>query len=461
MVHQLFEGRRVTVGERLLDPGSGTGAFIDGVLRWSAATGVRPPLITGIEIDDRLTARARERFHANDGISLVDGDFLTANDPRKYDYIIGNPPYVSILGLDEREKSVYRRRYLSATGRFDLYMLFFEQALRSLEPGGRLVFVTPEKFTYVASASSLRTLLASYDVRTLELLPEDTFEDLLTYPLITVVDKIEGNGTTRIVNREGTERVVCLPQHTMNWGPLVHGSKKDCDSLQTSTPLSSICDRISCGIATGADKVFVFERNDLPPDFHRFALPTIGGRTLDTSKALIETSAVMLLPYNMDGTLAALNDLGPFGDYLMDPQIFARLMERTCVTRKPWYAFHETPNMSQLLRPKIVCKDIGRRPAFWVDRSGVTVPRHSTYYIVPKDGSILAPLCEYLNSNYVSDWLLENCQRAANGFIRTQSNVLKHLPIPPEFVTHLSHISKPILNSRHPTMAPSVLEMIA
>ena len=460
MVHVLFEGRRVNEEECLLDPGSGTGAFIDGVLRWSATTGLRPPHVTGIEINSQLADRARRRFQANRHINLIDGDFLTSSDPEQYDYVISNPPYVSILGLNEREKSLYRHRYLSATGRFDLYMLFFEQALESLKPGGRLVFVTPEKFTYVASASSLRALLSSYDVRTLELLPEDTFEDLLTYPLITVIDKRKGSRSTRIVSREGTEKVVCLPQQAMSWGPLIHGSRQDCQPAGATTPLSSICDRISCGIATGADKVFVFRRQDLPVNLDRFALPTIGGRTLDTSKASIETNAVMLLPYGTDGKLASLNELGPFGDYLMEPEISARLLQRTCVARKPWYAFHETPNLSQVLRPKILCKDIARQPAFWVDRSGRAVPRHSTYYIVPQDESILTSLCQYLNSKYVTDWLLEHCQRAANGFIRTQSNVLKHLPVPTDFVTHAQHSSRLALDSCRSSLVPTVLEMI-
>ncbi len=41
-------------------------------------------------------------------------------------------------------------------------------------------------------------------------------------------------------------------------------------------------------------------------------------------------------------------------------------------------------NAAGILRPKILCKDIGEKPQFWVDRSGQIVPRHSVYYIVPQ-----------------------------------------------------------------------------
>ncbi len=55
------------------------------------------------------------------------------------------------------------------------------------------------------------------------------------------------------------------------------------------------------------------------------------------------------------------------------------------------------------------------------------------YYIVPQDAAIIDRLCEYLNSADVAEWLSEHCQRAANGFLRLQSNVLKTIPVPDDF----------------------------
>lgn len=85
--------------------------------------------------------------------------------------------------------------------------------------------------------------------------------------------------------------------------------------------------------------------------------------------------------------------------------------------------------MRDLLKPKILCKDIGKEPEFWVDYTGKIIPQHSVYYIVPKDPEVLPSLLEYLNSYEVKLWLRSHCQRAANGFIRLQSHVLKRVPI--------------------------------
>jgi hypothetical protein len=461
MVSLLFEERSTNSEARLLDPGSGAGAFIKGVLRWSSTTRSSLPNITGIEIDRRLALETASQFRGNTHVSVIQGDFLRSESPRKFHYIIGNPPYVSILRLDEQEKTEYKSLYRTATGRFDLYMLFFERAIEALEPGGRLVFVTPEKFTYVDSASSLRELLGDCDVRRLELLPEDSFGNRVTYPLVTVLEKSKTNRTTRIVNRVGEEKSVHIPRGGASWGPLLNGSRIDSGFGQMTDVLSAVCDRISCGVATGADRVFVFERDELPTGFSQFAWPTVAGRDLDPSRLQIETHSVMLVPYDADGTLIPLEDLGPFGKYLMEPQVSTRLWKRTCVSRKPWYAFHETPSMSQVLRPKILCKDIARRPTFWIDRSGTTMPRHSIYFIVPRDESILDSLCEYLNGKQARDWLVENCQRAANGFIRTQSNVLKRLPIPPELVTDKWRRSGEMIEARKGESRQAVLEKVA
>ena len=460
MVDLLFEGRTIAPGERLLDPGCGTGAFMKGVLRWSAAKHSMLPSMTGIELDGRLARSAASQLMSNRNIQVIEEDFLRADVSEMYHYIIGNPPYVSILHLNEREKTEYKNRYRVATGRFDLYMLFFERALEILEPGGRLVFVTPEKFTYVDSASSLRAVLSGWDVQKLEFLPEDSFGNLVTYPLITVLEKRPDRRATLIQSRKGSERAVRLPRNGVSWGPLLNGAMPGSDGAQTVN-LSTICDRVSCGVATGADRVFVFERDALPAEFHQFAWPTVAGRDLNPSKDRIQTHLMMLIPYHHDGALMPLNDLGPFGRYLMEPHITERLMQRTCAGRKPWYAFHETPYMSRILRPKILCKDIARRPVFWVDRSGTTVPRHSTYYIVPRDESILDPLCEYLNGKQARDWLVEHCQRAGNGFLRTQSNVLKRLPVPSEFNADPGNLLKPKPSAPNGYSESSMLELVA
>ena len=425
MVGKLFADRHPASSDRVLDPGCGPGAFIHGLVRWSRRNRVSLPEITGVEVDQELASHAEQAFSSFGSVLVQRRSFLESSQAN-YDFVIGNPPYVSITGLGDHEKAYYRGRYQSAKGRFDLYILFFEEAIRQLKPGGRLVFITPEKYLYVASAAPLRILMREHTIEEIELVDEEAFEGLVTYPAITTLTKRSSHGPTKVVLRDGTERFISLPDGKSSWQPSIMGHTPSDVHAET---LSDICSRVSCGVATGADSVFVRPEDYVHPGLKPFAYPTIAGRELGRSGGEIETKNVMLIPYDRSGSLLALGQLGELAADLSDTQTRARLESRTCVRRKPWYAFHETPPMFDLLKPKLLCKDISKTPRFWLDSTGRIVPRHSVYYVVPKQGQDIYDLERYLNSKPVQAWLLGHCQRAANGFIRLQSTVLKQLPL--------------------------------
>jgi adenine-specific DNA-methyltransferase len=424
MVNKLFNRKRPSRHSIVLDPGCGTGAFIDGVIRWCHQHRISLPRIVGVEQDPRHIPEAVSRFRVNSSVSIQHRDFLIP-DEIKYDYVIGNPPYVPITELTDQEKSNYRVLYKTATGRFDLYLLFFERALQSLRPNGRLVFVTPEKFLYVETAKPLRELLSTKHVKEIQMLSEDVFGELVTYPTITTVDSKPSSSKTFLMLRDGRKKRVAFPANGSSWLPYINSKQ----NKQSNYELENICLRISCGVATGADSIFVKDTQKLDPELMPFAYPTLAGRELMPKTDRLVSKHSMLIPYSREGKLVKLDDLGALKDYLSRQEVRDRLEKRTCVSHKPWYAFHENPPLQDILRPKILCKDITTQPYFWIDRGGIIVPRHSLYYIVPRDSSRISELATYLNSEAAKRWLETHCQRAANGYIRIQSHVLKKLPI--------------------------------
>ena len=90
-------------------------------------------------------------------IKLIVGDFLLddiENFPY-FDFIIANPPYVRLEQVSIHKREIYREKFETAVNRFDLFILFFERALKMLRPDGRLVFLTPERFEYSITANTL------------------------------------------------------------------------------------------------------------------------------------------------------------------------------------------------------------------------------------------------------------------------------------------------------------------
>ena len=303
MVAKLFAERVPTAGARVLDPGCGNGEFIGGVLRACAANGWPVPEIVGVELDDGRAAYARRKFAGVPGVRIEQRDFLHPAE-RAFDYVVGNPPYVSILGFSPAERSVYRAAFHTARGRFDLYVLFFEQALRLATPGARIVFITPEKFMYVQTAAPLRDLLRATHVEELDFASESTFEGRVTYPLITTVTTARPTALTRVVRRDGHLSSVMLPA-SGSWLPAVEGFAATAHPLQ----LADVAVRISCGVATGADGVFVMPTDAIPAALRRFAHPTVSGRQILPTRR-VELQSSLLAPYDRSGRLLRESALG-------------------------------------------------------------------------------------------------------------------------------------------------------
>lgn len=429
MVRRLFRDRPPNSGDRILYPGCGTGPFPAAVERvcyegeWTLPTGI------GVELNSALLVEAQERNLSH--VSFVEKDFLAADflETGLFDYVIGNPPYVSIEHLDEEEKNRFKSSFTTAVGRFDLYFLFFERALKLLRSGGRLSFITPEKWTYVESAADLRRLLVSeeYHVEEIEHVDEDAFGQLITYPCITTVRRASRD-TTRIIHRDGDSHTTMLPHDSGSWASVIRGG--EFANMDTGITLGDISIRISAGVATGRDHLFVFSRDDVPSELDpEWVYPTVSGEELKINDS-VRSDSVFVCPYRPDGALPDENELSAYGRWA---RAHREILERRyCVENggKKWYSWHETPPMEDVLRPKILFRDMADEPKFWVDRDGGIIPRHSVYYLVPKRDVALSDLAEYLNSPEAKKWMDGHCQRAAKGYLRLQSGVLKDLPVP-------------------------------
>jgi adenine-specific DNA-methyltransferase len=74
-------------------------------------------------------------------VSIINEDFLRYNSDKKYDLIIGNPPYFVI------KKTMIDNKYIKYfTGRPNIYIVFIIRCLELLTENGILAFVLPNNF---------------------------------------------------------------------------------------------------------------------------------------------------------------------------------------------------------------------------------------------------------------------------------------------------------------------------
>ena len=432
MVSELFDTHSPERDDTILFPGVGDGPFVRAVERYCEEHSHEMPSGVAVDLNPELIATARDT--AGEWVDFYERDFLnvTPRDYGTFDYVIGNPPYVPIEELDEDEKRRYRNEFDTAEQRFDLYILFLEQSLRLLKNNGRLVFITPEKFEYTHTTGRLRKLLSEYHVERIEHIPEDTFDGYVTYPTITTIHDREAR-ETQIVRRDGSRDTVELPRDGSSWAPHIRSADTGAYDYDTGVTLDDVTVRVSCGLATGRDSIFVQSEAEVPEQLvdEGWTYPTTSGKQLTVNDGP-DSDDVIICPYDESGDLLLGDELGTYGDWAKLHR--EELESRSCVEKgKVWYAWHENPPMDDLYgAEKILCKDVCESPQFWVERSGEVVPRHSVYYIIPQDHVDLDDLLEYLNSPKARAWLEANAQKAHNDYYRMQSKVLKKLPVPEE-----------------------------
>jgi hypothetical protein len=73
-----------------------------------------------------------------------------------FDIVIGNPPYLRVQGIDKIESEKYKKLYKSATGSYDLYVIFTERAIKLLGKNGLVNFIMPHKWVNSAFGKGLR-----------------------------------------------------------------------------------------------------------------------------------------------------------------------------------------------------------------------------------------------------------------------------------------------------------------
>jgi predicted RNA methylase len=96
---------RTTFGELLegatvLEPSAGVGAFVAAALECGARH------VVAVEIDPRLVAHLRGRFADDPRVEVVQADFLrfaSVLRRRRFDFVIGNPPYDHGADVDHLE----------------------------------------------------------------------------------------------------------------------------------------------------------------------------------------------------------------------------------------------------------------------------------------------------------------------------------------------------------------------
>lgn len=154
---------------------------------------------TGVIVEDFFNIRPSDARLSEAESATTSGSDGTFDIPRTVDAIVGNPPYIE---NDEIADDVNCRGHLERVGAdlnrdSDIYSYFFTHSTEFLEEGGRLGFITSNKWLAIRYGVELKKFLQdNYQIKAVIKPQKRVFEGQLVPTCITILEKAK-NPTVR------------------------------------------------------------------------------------------------------------------------------------------------------------------------------------------------------------------------------------------------------------------------
>lgn len=466
---------------KLVEPACGTGAFLTAVasrISASCRTHNRPlgaarAAVRALDLLDRNVEQSRavvekvlveEGWQANEARQVAttwvgQGDYLLQPDAdHRADYVVGNPPYIRLEDVPDHRMAAYRNACTTMGGRADIYIGFYEVALRSLNPGGRLGFICADRWMRNQYGRRLRQLVTSRFSMDLALVMHDVdaFEDQVSaYPAITIIS----NRTQREAVAADTTRAFGSSQarEFASWYAEVASKSvttlafqaarmphwfPDEDSWPAASParlavLEELTERfhlledgktgtrVGIGIATGADKVFLTKDEDLVENDRLLPMAMVR----DTTSGTLNWNGTYLVnPWSPEGDLVELSAYPRLAKYFAEHG--AALRKRYIAVKQPkrWFKTIDKVDHSLTRRPKLLFPDM-KLTIHPVLDEGALYPHHNLYFIVSDvwDMRVLGGL---LLSKVAEAFVEAYAVKMRGGTLRFQAQYLRKIRVP-------------------------------
>ena len=134
----------------VLEPSCGSGEYITALHKLFPNVN-----ITGIEYNETIYKSILQLN--NDKISIINMDYLKYETNKKYDLIIGNPPYF-VMKKEDVDKSYHQ--YFE--GRPNVFILFIIKSIKLLNNDGILSFILPKNFLNCLYYDKTRKYIGKY-----------------------------------------------------------------------------------------------------------------------------------------------------------------------------------------------------------------------------------------------------------------------------------------------------------
>ena len=362
-----------------------------------------------------------------------------------FDVVIANPPYQGFREMEKTLKSSLQKRFVSAQGKFDLYIPFIEQGFRILRENGFFVYICPTAFAKREHGKQIRAFLLS-SISLHELVDfghSQIFEGATNYTGILSFIKIVSKQKNIFAYRKGLsgDTLFCSQEKLSkeSWIFVDEISNSILNRLNENVRLDEIA-HISEGVVTGLNKLYLKSANQIEEEnFEKdYFYPTLRGKEID-KYYYFKNSEWLFYPYLLKNGKTIPIDEGNLKQQC--PTYYAYLKKHLNLitnrkyfvsSNKKWFELWNQRNLENFLDEKIVTPELSEYNRFMLVPEkmfyGDTVCgiRIKEQY---KDQINIKFLLPLLNSQLIEWYYKKTTVPKAGGFFIYKVMFLKSIPI--------------------------------
>lgn len=263
-----FKGEHI-IGKTICDLSCGDGAFLSEILNRIIKECKNKELpneeiakicnesIYGCEIDlevyikciNKLNAIVEKKLNLN----ILWKNIITANgllsfEGRKFDFVVGNPPYISYADLEDKERSFLKEKFKTCSfNKFDCYFGFIEKSLYHINENGLVAIIAPINMFKTKSGKIIREFIKNSLVEIIDLSQEKVFKGVLVNTVISIYKKTNDGKIRFVVNNKITTH---SSEFVLN---------KLCNINNSGKHRFGDFFKVSCSVATLNNDVFVVD----------------------------------------------------------------------------------------------------------------------------------------------------------------------------------------------------------
>ncbi len=267
--------------------------------------------IVAFEIDKKAIDICIHRLNAlveKMGLSKVNWninnkDFLRLSSD-KYDYIIGNPPYITYHDLEKGKREFLKKNFDSCKqGRFDYSYAFIEASINALKEKGKLIYLIPYSVAKNKFANQLRQIMTPYITAIYDYAGIKIFPNAITSSIIVIMENKNNKKYIQYYDKfEGIKRKILREKLVGKWNFV--------DQSGSGTERFGDHFEVCNSVATLYNRAFVIRQYTEQTKYYcvngmkiekQIVYPAISMKTFNNQKKENEEKTLILFPYKVFG----------------------------------------------------------------------------------------------------------------------------------------------------------------